>query len=111
MLDYRPTAILRARIRLNRHHFNSRQHMLKLADTPNCPLRRKRKTDSHVLFDCPRFALARHLCIADLDFHNVPLSLNLLCGDFSSIPPALAVEDVRAATAKFLHCINKIRPI
>jgi hypothetical protein len=108
--DDRPTAILRARIRFNRHHFNARQSRLGLSDTADCSVCHVPETDSHVLFHCARFDRARHDCVAALSRHNIPLSLNLVCGDFFDISPD-ALADAQNATAQFLRVINSCRPI
>jgi hypothetical protein len=110
-LDDRQTAILRARLRLNRHHFRARQHRLGLEDSPDCTVCSVPETAHHVLFECVRFDLSRHACFSVLSFHNAQLaSLSLLTGDFGYIRRK-AVLEVENATARFLHTINRVRGI
>jgi len=108
--DDRQTAQLRARIRLNRHHFNTRLFRMKLADTDLCLVCRVPESDYHIIYDCSRFALPRHRCCAVLDYAAVPLSLNVVTGDFTNIAPDLVAE-VAKATADFLKAVNAVRPI
>src|SRR5690242_18864118 len=59
--DTRPTAILRARLRLNRHHFNELQYRAgHQSDTPFCPsCPDVPESIDHFLLDCPRFLAHR----------------------------------------------------
>ena len=111
--DSRPVAVLRARIRLNRHHLNSRQHLLALvpsSDCPNCLPSSVPEDPNHVLFHCPRFSLARFYCFAVFRFFNVPLAFDVISGDLSSVRGP-ARREIQAATAAFLLTINRARPI
>lgn len=109
MHDDRLTAILRARIRLNRHHFRARQHKLGLEPSPDCPVCQVPETAHHVLFDCVRFDLARQRCLAALSFFRVPsrlFSLSYITGDFGHVSKG-AFTDVLHATGRFLHEVNR----
>lgn len=111
--DDRPTVILRARIRLNRHHFLARQHKLGLEPSPDCPVCKVPETAHHVLFDCVRFELARQRCLADLSFFRIPsrlFALRYVTGDFGHVSKG-AFADVLHATGRFLHEINRKRGI
>lgn len=93
MLDSRDNAILRARMRLNRHHLRQRQHKLGLADSP-------------VLFDCPRLQLARMQLTQELALFGESPDLSVITGDLARVRPA-HVAGVLAATATFLSRINQ----
>lgn len=111
MLDNRPTATLRARIRLNRHHFRSRQHLLRLEDSADCATCKVPETAEHVLLTCPRFALHRFHCLAELSQRYTPeFSVSLITGDFRFVHKKI-LATVQTATARFLHEINSRRPI
>jgi len=114
--DSKTTAVLRARIRLNRHHLRSRQAKLRLIDSAQCPacLWYHRpapvvptETPRHVLLDCPRFTTARMQCSIELNLFNVDMTLDVLTGDVHDVP-AKARPDVLSATAAFLHKINTV---
>lgn len=114
-LDTRPDAILRARIRLNRAHFNARQHKLQLTDSPLCPTCCVPETDAHVLLECARFDAARFACHAEIsDCANIqpPLTFNIFAGDYSRIQVlGLDASAAHDATRSFLRTINRSRPI
>jgi hypothetical protein len=109
--DPRSTAILRARIRLNRTHFNDHLFTRKLAPNPfcgTCPT--ERETAHHVIFDCPAHDAARFALSNALTACDAPFSLAVITGDVSALPPKCHKE-VLAVTAKFLASINVRRPI
>jgi len=107
MLDSRDNAILRARMRLNRHHLRQRQHKLGLADSPWCPSCPHREENiQHVLFDCPRLQLARMQLTQELALFGESPDLSVITGDLARVRPA-HVAGVLAATATFLSRINQ----
>lgn len=121
LLDPRKTAILRARLRFNRHHLRARQYKLRLANSPWCPAcdwiprpgKRKPQhllryeTPEHVLLSCPRFQLLRINLSAELALQNISPNLDIITGDFTGVRPE-GVADIRAATADFLHRIERV---
>jgi len=113
--DSRPDAILRARIRLNRAHFNARQYKLQLSDSPLCAVCQVPETDHHALIQCPRFSSARFACQASMSSDAKilpPLSLEIMAGDYSRVSGTSASNiDVHEATATLLRAINRVRPI
>ena len=121
MTDSRVVATLRARIRMNRHHFRSRQWRLKLVDDPHCPACSSFfdpndaesvpcETPEHVLISCVRFQNARMRCSNGLLLHSVPLTMDVITGDLSAVS-AHSKTDIQLATADFLRHINGIIPI
>ena len=120
LTDKRDIAVLRARIRLNRHHLRARQKKLKIVDDDRCPAcvefygpqaqSAPSETVAHVLLNCPRFDLARMRCSSVLSKCDTSLTTEVLTGDCSAVS-AQHQEDVQLATADFLQSINKIVPL
>jgi hypothetical protein len=109
--DPRPTAVLRARFRLNRQRFNASLFSRKLSPTPFCSVCPDvPETAHHVLFDCPAHDLARHLLFAGLSACECPPDIAIISGDVSKVPGGVHSE-VLAISARFFHAVNKIRPI
>jgi len=116
MSDPRDIALLRARIRLNRHHLRSRQHRLSLTDSalcrscaylgPHAPV----ETPKHILLDCPRFDTARMHCSLELDLLGCPLTMDTLTGGVHNVTGDSKTE-VLSATAVFLRKINSMLTI
>lgn len=116
MSDPRDIAVLRARIRLNRHHLRSRQHRLSLADSalcrscaylgPQAPV----ETPNHILLECPRFDTARMNCLIELDLFGCSLTMDVLTGDIHNVR-SQSKADVQSATAAFLRNIDSILTI
>ena len=110
-LDQRKTATLRARVRLNRHHLRSRKWALLMIDASLCPACRSlqavvEESPEHVFIECPRFNTARLHLATECQYHGVALTMPLITGDFSNVPPE-RVEDIRIATAMFLHTVDQ----
>ena len=112
MCEQRPMAVLRGRIRLNRHHLRDRQHKLGLNESPHCPAcmhafsEQNPETSAHVLLHCPRFEPDRMQLLHELQHHGVPLSLDAITGDLPGVSPDGAA-DIRSATATFLRRIDR----
>jgi len=107
--DPRTTAILRARIRLNRCNVNHSLFRRNLSDTDICPVcPGVTETSQHILFACPAYDSARHSCFNALDGFGCPISLAVLTGDMVSVRSSnrsLALH----ITATYLIAINTIR--
>lgn len=128
LTDNRPTATLRARIRLNRHHFLERQHRLHLAEDSSCAFctflmgkepqqlgiygsaRGPSESAEHILLHCPGFAVARYGCIETLRLSDVPFTIDVITGDVRSAS-SREYPLVQSATAQFLWTVNNRRPI
>lgn len=121
--DARPIAILRARLRLNRHHFNELLYRAgQQSDTPFCPsCSDLPESVDHVLLDCPRFLAQRQLLrdsliscdlygLAELGGLNRNQAIDVITGDLYVVPSS-ARATVLLATAKFLQAINAVRSI
>jgi hypothetical protein len=119
----RPIAVLRARLRLNRHHFNELLYRAgKQVPSPFCAVCVS-ATESldHVLFECPQFNHARQKLRDDLAAHDLHLlasfndinrvqTLAVVTGELSLVSHHLHAH-VLSATATYLHVINSVRPI
>lgn len=112
MWEQRPIAVLRARLRFNRHHLRDHQHLLGLEDAPWClsclsgfsmP---HRATAKHALFDCPQFEVARTALYHELQCLGVPMTFDVITGGCSGVP-ANRVADVCASTATFLRRVDR----
>jgi len=109
--DSRAIAVLRARIRLNRNRLNHSLFRRNLADSAACPVcPGVSETGRHVLFDCPAFDSARHLCFNALDGSGCPISFAVLTGDVSSVRASDRPYALRV-TADYMTSINAIRPL
>lgn len=121
--ETRPTAVLRARLRLNRHHFNEHLHHAgKQAETPFCPYCPSvSESVDHVLLECPQYHAFRQrlrdeliACdlpgIASFSDLNRAAAVDVITGDFSLIPRAVR-QAVQSATATFLHAVHVVRSI
>jgi hypothetical protein len=115
--------VLRARLRLNRHHFNELlYHAGKQAESPFCPYCADvPESIDHVLLECPQFRASRQQLRDALITCDLPLlasfedlnhaqAIDVITGDLSLIPLAVR-QAVLAATATFLHAVNKARSI
>jgi hypothetical protein len=115
LTDSRPSATLRARLRLNRHHLRIRQHTLNanidercpscLALNSQAPHLAPAETPQHVLFDCPLHARPRRLWFLELTRYGIPTNMHILTGDFSAIRPDQRGQ-AREASANLLRDIN-----
>jgi len=119
MTDSRDTAVMRARIRMNRHHLRSRQLKLRQIDSAQCPAClwfhrpapvAPTETPSHVLLECPRFENARRNCSIELDLLRVNMTMDVLTGAVHDVP-AKARPDALSVSAAFLQKINSVLPI
>jgi Reverse transcriptase (RNA-dependent DNA polymerase)/Endonuclease-reverse transcriptase len=123
MTDSRSNAILRARLRLNRHHFNELLYRAGgQSETPFCPsCPEAPESIDHVLLDCPLHNAARQLLrdalvscdlpgLATLGGINQSQAIDVITGDLSLVPSA-ARFSVLSVTARFLQAINIVRPI
>jgi hypothetical protein len=121
--ETRPIAILRARLRLNRHHFNELLYTAgKQVDSPFCPsCPNVPESIDHVLLECPQFHTARQQLrdvfvscdlpvLASFDDLNRNQAIDVITGDLALIPSAPR-HQIQSATASFLHAINVVRPI
>jgi hypothetical protein len=64
------------------------------------------ESPEHALLECPRFDLARLQLAAECAYIDKALSVRLITGDFSGVP-SQCVADIRAATADFLHAVDR----
>jgi Reverse transcriptase (RNA-dependent DNA polymerase) len=121
--DSRPNAILRSRLRLNRHHFNELLYRAGgQSETPFCPsCPEMSESIDHVLLDCPQFFTQRQQLrdvllscdlpgLAMLGGINRSQAIDVITGDLSLVPSASRFS-VLSATARFLQAINTVRPI
>jgi hypothetical protein len=119
----RPTAVLRARLRLNRHHFNELLYRAgQQVQSPFCAVcPSEPESVDHILLECPQFHAARQrlraelmacdlLLLASLDPLNREQTVAAITGELSLVPLQHRPR-VLSATATFLHTINSVRPI
>ena len=121
--ESRPSAILRARLRLNRHHFNELLYRAgRQVQSPFCAYCPSApESVDHILLECPQFHVARQRLRDELTACDLPLlasfhplnreqTVAAITGELSLIPLQLRPR-VLSATATFLHTINSVRPI
>jgi hypothetical protein len=83
VIDGKPAACVRARLRLGVALTPRRHHLYGHSPTAECPCGGGVGDVAHVLMACPRHEQARSACANDLQRHSypVPMSLDLLLGN------------------------------
>ena len=109
----RPTAALRARLRLDRSYLNESKARRGWADTelcsdcPNLP-----ESLEHVLLHCPTFAHSRGVCEMTFAQLGIPFSTaSILDAEPFDDLPAAARDAALHASSRLLYAINQLRPL
>lgn len=113
-LDRRSTAVIRARLRLDRAKLNSSLFDRKLVASPHCehcrsinPRVKREETPQHLLMECPRFQAERRALIDALSKHDVKLDLRVLLGEWSA--KLCKNADVLCLLRDFLLTVHAVR--
>jgi hypothetical protein len=107
--DPRPTAVLRARFRLNRANLNAWLYRCGAVPAPRCPKCNHPSEDlDHVILHCPAYNAPRLACQAELLRLGAPSSLPVLLGSMDDVPQNHR-RSCLAATATFVSNISASR--
>ena len=109
LVDGKPLACHRARLRFNQARLNQSLHMRHLTASPFCDTCPDvEETPAHVLLDCPRYTVARRSCSLHLESLGLQLSLNVLLGEVASLSQSRQTEVLRL-TGKFILIVQRLR--